>query len=141
MWYFRQLVWPETASDYAVTWAEIAIDFQAATHCVLQRDTEQSLTLEQQARLLRAAAKRISQICSAKAVPNLDTKVSVPILNALGLGRAAGLPLRPCFLQIAHVHKVLFAAAMHPDAKKPAHKRSFVPDFSSAQTPLGRPWP
>jgi len=136
VWYFRQLVWPETASDYAVTWAEIAIDFQAATHCVLQRDTEQSLTLEQQARLLRAATKRISQICSAKAVPNLDTKVSVPILNALGLGRAAGLPLRPRFLQIAQVHKVLFAAAMHPDAKKPAHKRSFVPDLSSLPKPL-----
>lgn len=86
--------------------------------------------------MLRAAAKRISQICSAKAVSNLDTKDSVPILNVLGLGRTAGLPLRPRFLQIAQVHKILFAAAMHPDAKKTAHKRSFVPDFSSMSKPL-----
>ena len=136
VWYFRQLLWPGAASEFSVTWAELAIDFQAATHCVLQRESEPELTLEQQARLLRSAAKLVSRICSAKVVPDMDAKTSVYVLNALGLGRAAGLVQRPRFLMPEQVHKTLFHAALHPDAKKPEHKRSFIPDFSNLPKPL-----
>ena len=130
------MLWPGAASEFSVTWAELAIDFQAATHCVLQRESEPELTLEQQARLLRSAAKLVSRICSAKVVPDMDAKTSVYVLNALGLGRAAGLVQRPRFLMLEQVHKTLFHAALHPDAKKPEHKRSFIPDFSNLPKPL-----
>lgn len=46
VWYFRQFVWPEITLNYIVIWVEIAIDFQVVTHCVLQREIEQFLTLE-----------------------------------------------------------------------------------------------
>ena len=81
---FRQLAWQGDTSDYTVTWAEIAIDFQASTHCVVQRHHDQSVTLEQQARLFRAAAKSVSQICSAQVVPDLDFKVKVPMRAWIG---------------------------------------------------------
>jgi len=34
------------------------------------------------------------------------------------------------------VHKVLFEAAMHPDAAKPERKRSFYPDYTSLPKPM-----
>ena len=37
---------------------------------------------------------------------------------------------------LEQVHKTLFHAALHPDAKKPEHKRSFIPDFSNLPKPL-----
>ena len=110
VWYFRQLLWPDDTSDHTVTWAEIAIDFQASTHCFVQRHHDQPLTLEQQACLFRAAAKKVSQICFAQVVPDLDSKVKVPAVSSEEL------------LQTAQVHKILFAAALHPDANKPENK-------------------
>ena len=114
---FRQLKWPQEDSEYTVTvtWAELAIYFVASTHCALQRDQSENLNLEQQARLLRAAAKRVAHICKAPIVPDFDDSRMVPILTSLG--RATGLNSRPRFLQPAVVHKVLFEAAMHPDAR------------------------
>lgn len=90
------------------------------------------MTLERQARLLRAAAKRVAQICKTTSVPDFDDSRTVPALTSLGLGRATGLNyFIPRFLQPLVVQKVLFAAAMHPDAAQPERKRSFFPDYSS----------
>ena len=138
VWYFRQLTWPTEVSDYTVTWCELTIDFQAATHTFVQRQVEEIMTLEQQSRLFRAAAKRIGQICAFPVVPDLDHKPLVPVLQSIGLGRAAGLLRRPKLLQPCIVHRVLFAAAMNPNNHKPDHKRSFVPDLSSLPPSI---WP
>ena len=32
VWYFRQLTWPTNLSHRTITWCELTIDFQAATH-------------------------------------------------------------------------------------------------------------
>ena len=87
VWYFRQLRWPEEESEHTVTWAELAIDFVASTHCALQRDQHEKLNLEQQARLLRAAAKRVAHICKSAIVPDFDDSRMIPILTSLGLIR------------------------------------------------------
>lgn len=99
---------------------------------------EEQLTLEQQSRLFRAAAKKVSQICNSPVVPELDHKPFVHVLQSLGSGHATGLLRRPKMLQPTLVHRVLFAAAMNPDNIKPDHKRSSVPDLSSLPPSL---WP
>ena len=94
--------------------------------------------MEQRSRLFRAASKRVSQICQAAVTPDFNYKPLVPVLQALGLGRAAGIRYRPKLLQANIVRRVFFAAAMHPNAKKPDHKRSFVPALDALPAPL---WP
>ena len=64
VWYFRQLRWPAEAMEETVTWLELALDFQCATHVMLRPDTDDDIAThhaEKQARTFAAAAKRMQK--------------------------------------------------------------------------------
>ena len=57
------------ASQHSISWLELAIDFQAATHAKLcqPNDDAGEYTAESQARLFAAATKRMALICKDSA--------------------------------------------------------------------------
>ena len=121
VWYFRQLLWPDDTSDHTVTWAEIAIDFQASTHCFVQRHHDQPLTLEQQACLFRAAAKKVSQICFAQVCLTWTPK-----------SKCQRSPAKSCF----RLHRCTKSYLQQLCTLMPTNQKinvySFIPDFSSS---------
>ena len=62
-------------------------------------------------------------------------------LSFLGLGKAAGIPFRACFLQPVSVHKLLTQAALDSQLNNTSDKRRFIPNFSSLPRPIWTPLP
>ena len=62
----------------------------------------------------------------------------VPSLTSLGLGRCAGLRLRPHLLCPSVVHQFLFQAARDGESSAEKHKRSFLLQIDHLPPPLWR---
>ena len=139
LWYWRQLRWPAPVdSQETVSWLELAIDFHAATHCQLcsHESSGDLLTAESCARFFAAASRRLSTICGCSLVPFLGRFSQVPVLTSLGLGRCAGISVRPRLL-VPHVaHRVLFLAARSHTATRTGRLRAFPLDIGTVPAPL-----
>ena len=75
-------------------------------------------------------------ICKCKLSPPPCSVSQVPVLTSLGLGRCAGISLRPRLLVPHIVHRVLFIAASSHTATKNGRLRAFPPDIGSVPAPL-----
>ena len=119
VWYLRNLKWPSYASDDTISFIELALDFQAATHVYLHQSGEDinAVDAERQARLFSSARKMVGQICKSAVLPGVDNarkrdRFTVGVLTSLGLGKAGGLLQRPILMVPAVVHKIYCKAAM-----------------------------
>ena len=144
IFYWKRLSWPHNDESHeTISWAELAIDFYAATHCnVAPPDQTGPPTCEAAARFFASASKRMAAICGAPLVPlceGQDTFAThVPSLTSLGLGRCAGLRLRPRLLCPGVVHQFLFQAALDGETSAEKHKRSFPLYINHSPPPLWR---
>ena len=142
VWYWRSLIWPsEPDMSETISFAELAIDFQLATHVSLDPsgDINQSQSFHTQSRIFAAASRRMAKICKASLVPAvLDESPfaeHVPVLTSLGLGRCAGLKCRPCLTCPAEVHEIFFTAALQSGADKNIPFKKLFPTIRSWPTP------
>ena len=69
IWYWKKVQWDEQEGD--VSWAEVAIDFQAATHTGLTRKEEdwEDETLAWRARIMASATRRVEALCKERVNP------------------------------------------------------------------------
>ena len=144
IFYWKRLLWPQSGeSQETISWAELAIDFYAATHCSVAPPGQVAPpTCEAAARFFASASKRMAAICGSPLVPTCEGQntfaTHVPSLTSLGLGRCAGLRLRPHLLCPSVVHQFLFQAARDGESSAEKHKRSFLLQIDHLPPPLWR---
>ena len=68
VWYFRQLTWPTNLSHRTITWCELTIDFQAATHTFVQHQVEEQLDVFSSANVHLESLMRSTQTGSTRSI-------------------------------------------------------------------------
>ena len=99
-WYLGHLQWPEEGRSQAITFCELAIDFEIATGVLLEMPkADKANQLGQRARAFASAASAIGRYVERRPWPCGITSQTVNNLqNTWGLPRCAGLPWRPLLL-------------------------------------------
>ena len=139
-WYWSRLKWPQNAEEgQGITWLELALDFHAATHCVLNMPHEDpnSCTAAQRARFFNYASRRMAAICNAKLAP-CEQMTHCPVLTCVSLGRASGFTARPVLLCPNFVHSSLFLTVMKFNCRL-GQNFKFVPEMPPYPSPMWSP--
>ena len=70
MWYWSNISW-ESGQDGEISWAEVALDFQATTHTGLAREGQEANeeTLRTRAKMMAACSRRIACLCREDITP------------------------------------------------------------------------
>ena len=141
VWYWNQVKWLEEpvleVGEATTSWAELAIDFQIATHCALEKESEDAdgATLERRARYFAAASERIEKLCKTKVTPGSRTSKARSVVK-LGFAPAAGIIGRPVFINHEMTMQALFRTAVTADdAGAKGNTLKVIPSF----TPDGPP--
>ena len=126
-----------------MSWAEIALDFQAATHTGLSREGREwdSETLRQRAEIMAASSRRVAYLCREHIAPGgkkaLDAWVGT--LQGLGFARARGMKARPVLMKRNFVQQVLLQEAIRAATSSTQATLDFAPDMAGAGEPLWMP--
>ena len=114
VWYWSHLKWATSTEDGpSVTWLELALDFNAATHCSICKPGvhQESSPAHQLALFFAQASKRMAVVCKSILFPGCSL-THASILTSLGLGRTIGLAQRPKLMCPQFVHSCLFLTIM-----------------------------
>ena len=133
MWYWKRIQWDEQEGD--VTWAELAIDFQAATHVGLTRkdaDWEEE-TLAWRAKIMASATRRMEDLCQENVNPGgrEKTKALVGSIRPLRFPWQRGICQRPRLLRKEVVNQVLLEEATRAATEGRAPTTKHTPDIRS----------
>ena len=138
MWYWNNIRW-ESGQGKEISWAEVALDFQAATHTGLAREEREwnEETLRTRAKIMAASSRRIAHLCQEDIAPggknSLRTWVST--LQGLGFARVRGIQARPIMIKRDFVQQVLLQEAVRAATNDTIPNLDFVPDMAGAGEP------
>ena len=124
------------------TWAEIAVDFQHATHEDLDRQDAEDATLERRARFSAAATKQMAKICKTNILGKAFRRKHNDKSNSLrppGWSAAAGMPRRIIFLCPQQTLETLYRTAVAAGDMEDARQCSSMkikPRMENAVAPI-----
>ena len=117
-----------------VSWAEVALAFQAATHTGLSRDTHawDTETMRTRAKIMPAGSRTIAQTCKEEFAPAKRKASSawVGALQGLGFGTVCGIQARPVLMERKFVQEVLLQEAVRAVIGSTEASLDFVPDMA-----------
>ena len=138
MWYWSTVTWSKEEAG-EISWAEVALDFQAATHTGLAREGREwsSEDLRTRAKIMAASSRRIAQICREDISPGgrKATNTWVGTLRGLGFGTVRGIQAKPVLMKRNFVQQVLLQEAVHAATNLKEATLNFVPDMSGVGEP------
>ena len=115
IWYWREISW-ESGQNKEMSWAEVALDFQAATHTGLAREGQEwdSETLRARAKIMAASSRRLACLCREDIASGGKEALNalVGTLQGLGFARARGMQARPLLMKRNFVQQVLMQEAV-----------------------------
>ena len=138
MWYWREISW-ESGQNKEMSWAEVALDFQAATHTGLAREGQEwdSETLRARAKIMAASSGRLACLCREDIASGGKEALNalVGTLQGLGFARARGMQARPVLMKRSFVQQVLLQEAVKAATRNTDPTLDFVPDMAGVGEP------
>ena len=133
IWYWQKIQWEEQEGD--ISWSELAIDFQAATHVGLTRKDEdwEEETLAWRARIMASATRSIEELCQETVNPGRRNKAKglVRSIRPLGFTWQRGIRKRPKLLRKEVVNQVLLEEAIRAATDGTEPNTKHIPDIRS----------
>jgi hypothetical protein len=146
VWYWKQVGFAKTGDSKIqdTTWAEIAVDFQHATHEDLDRRDAEEATLERRSRFIAAATDQMAKLCKTTVLGKAykrEKGAKATSLQHLGWGSMAGIPRRMVFLCPTQTLETLYRTAvqageMEGIASKSYNTAKVKPRMENAVAPL-----
>ena len=140
VWYWKTIKW-DMKNDGQITWAQIALDFQAATHEDLARENKdpEEETLAKRAATMKAASAKIEQLFNEETVPGgVKGHLNSGALQPMGYFRATGIAVTPILMKKRQVDSILLDRAVQAKLNSISPTLNFVPDLGQIGQPLWR---
>ena len=140
VWYWKSMRWEKTDGGH-ITWAQLALDFQASTHEDLSREDKEpeDETIIKRAMVMRSASERLEKLFGEEVVPGgVVGHKQVGSLLPLGLPRATGISATPILKKKTQVDSILMEIAVQAKLSSAEPRLNCTPDLGMVGQPLWR---